>query len=231
MIGIDGLLTKKYIIAPNDIFVLTPSEYDKAVQSPKFKSVVTEKVIPYPNGSPGFYFVRIAYADNIDQLLEAEIAERRILKEAVLSWMVNQYWRLRLDMGEPTDYDGDHYLIRQEANPFILELSFPKERSIGEITLNLGGMDTDLTVDLYSEEGETPVRYKQSYRQVQEGDILRLKFADGSHNVTKMHLEIYSPFAGEVANVVPNCSYYHDPLNRLIPAYNEQENLEHCCRL
>jgi len=206
MVGIDGLLTKKYTIAPNDIFVLTPSEYDKAVQSPKFKSVVTEKVIPYPNGSPGFYFVRIAYADNIDQLLEAEIAERRILKETVLSLdgqsiLARYSW---LDMGEPAQiFDGDPFtLIRgMEANPFILELSFSKERSIGEITLNLGGMDTDLTVDLYSKEGETPVRYKQSYRQVQEGDILRLRFAEGSHKVTKIYLEIYSPFAGEVANV------------------------------
>jgi hypothetical protein len=206
LIGVDGLLNKKYDIDPNDIFVLTPSEYDKAVQSEKLKSVEVEKIIPYPNGNPGFYFVRVAYADNIDQMIEAEAAERRILKEEVISLngqpvTIQHSW---LDMGVPEQiFDNDPFTwIRgMEANPFILEITFPQPRSIEEITLNLGAMDTDLTVDLYEQEGESPIHYQQSYRQVQEGDILKLKFPDGPHNVYKMHMEILSPYAGEVANV------------------------------
>ncbi|NTW09601.1 MAG: hypothetical protein HGA28_08555 [Anaerolineaceae bacterium] len=206
MISVEGLISKKYTLEPNDIFVLTPSEYEKAVQSPKMKSVEVDQVIPYPDGSPGFYFVRVAYADNIDQLIEAEAAERKILKEEEITLdgqtvTVRNSW---LDMGVPAQiFDQDPFtLIRgMEANPFILELEFSEPRSIGEITLNLGAMDTDLTVDLYTGDDTQPLRYQQSYRQVEEGDILKLTFPDGPRLVTKMRLEILSPFAGDTANV------------------------------
>jgi hypothetical protein len=206
LISIDGLMSKKYSLEANDIFVLTPSEYDKAVVSEKFKSVEVENIIPYPDGSPGFYFVRLAYADNIDQLLEAEMAERRTLKEEEITLdgqpvNVRYSW---IDMGVPAQiFDNDPFtLIRgMEANPFILELSFQEPRTIGGISLNLGAMDSDLKVELSIVEGGAPIDYQESYRNVQEGDILTLKFTNGSLPVTKMHLEIYSPFAGEVANV------------------------------
>lgn len=206
LISVEGLISKKYTIEPNDIFVLTPSEYEKAAQSEKFKSVEVEKVIPYPDGNPGFYFVRVAYADNIDQLIEAEAAERKTLKEEVITLdgqpvTVRNSW---LDMGVPAQiFDNDPFtLIRgMEANPFVLELDFSQPRSIGEITLNLGAMDTDLIVDLYTGDDTEPKRYQQAYRQVQEGDILHLKFPDGPQLVTKMRLEIMSPYAGDIANV------------------------------
>jgi hypothetical protein len=206
LISVEGLISKKYDLDPNDIFVLTPSEYDKAAENPKFKPVVVEKVIPYPNGSPGFYFVRVAYADNIDQLIEAESAVRKTLKEEIITLdgqpvTVRNSW---LDMGIPAQiFDNDPFtLIRgMEANPFILELTFSEPHPIEKITLNLGAMDTDLTVDLYPQGSETPTRYQQSYRQVQEGDILRLKLSDGPFLVDKIYLEIYSVYAGEVANV------------------------------
>jgi hypothetical protein len=206
LVGIDGLINKKYTLEPNDIFVLTPSEYDVAFASPRFKSVVTEKIIPYPDGNPGFYFVRVAYADDIDAIITAEAAERKTLKEEVITLdgqplTVRHSW---IDMGIPSQiFDQDTFtLIRgMEANPFILELIFSEPRLINEITLNLGAMDADLTVELYPQGAETASRYQQSYRQVQEGDILRLKLPGGPSLVEKLHLEIYSPFAGEVANV------------------------------
>jgi hypothetical protein len=206
LISIDGLMSKKYDINANDIFVLTPSEYEKAAASEKFKSVELEKIIPYPDGTPGFYFVRLAYADNFDQLLEAEKAERRTLKEEEITLdgqpvTIRYSW---LDMGVPSQiFDNDPFtLIRgMEANPFILELIFQQPRMIGGITLNLGAMDADLKVELTTQENQAPVYYQESYRQVEEGDILTLSFPNGSLPVTKMHLEIYSPFAGEVANI------------------------------
>ena len=206
LISIDGLMSKKYNLESNDIFVLTPSEYEKAVASDKFKSVQVENILPYPDGTPGFYFVRLAYSDNIDQLLNAEKVERSTLKEEEILLdgqpvTVRYSW---IDMGEPSQiFDNDPFtLIRgMEANPFILEFSFQQPRTIGGISLNLGSMDTDLRVELTTTEGETPITYQESFRSVQEGDILTLNFPNGPLPVLKLHLEIHATYAGEVANV------------------------------
>jgi hypothetical protein len=206
LISIDGLMSKKYNLEENDVFVLTAVEYDKAVASDKFKSVQVENIIPYPDKTPGFYFVRLAYADNIDQLLEAEKAERSILKENKITVdgqlvTVRYSW---IDMGEPSQiFDNDPYtLIRgMEANPFILEITFPQPRMIGGISLNLGAMDTDLKVELTTADDGAPIYYQESFRNVQEGDILTLNFPNGSLPVIIMHLEIQASFTGETANV------------------------------
>jgi hypothetical protein len=206
LISIDGLMSKKYNLEANDIFVLTPGEYDKAVTSDKFKVVQVEDIIPYPDQTPGFYFIRLAYADNIDQLLQAEKAERSILKEDEINLdgqlvTVRYSW---IDMGEPAQiFDNDPFtLIRgMEANPFILELSFQQSRTISGISLNLGAMDADLKVELTPAQGGAPVYYQESFRDVREGDILTMNFPDVSLPVTNMHLEIHSANAGEIANV------------------------------
>jgi hypothetical protein len=206
LISIDGLMSKKYSMESNDIFVLTADEYDKAIASEKFKLVQVESTIPYPDGTPGFYFVHLAYADNIDQILNAEKAERSILKEQQII-MNGQMVTVRyswIDMGEPDQiFDNDPLtLIRgMEANPFILELSFQQPRRIGGISLNLGAMDTDLKVELATAESEALIDYQESFRDVREGDILTLNFPNGSLLVRQLHLEILASSAGEVANI------------------------------
>jgi hypothetical protein len=44
---------------PRAIHVLIPEEYARVRSDPRFVLVATEKVIPYPDGRPGFYFVRL----------------------------------------------------------------------------------------------------------------------------------------------------------------------------
>ena len=69
----------------NIVFVMIPDEYRQVVESDKFTGIKVIQVLPYPNGEPGFYFVRMQYADNFDDLLAEEKAARRMLQEEVLS--------------------------------------------------------------------------------------------------------------------------------------------------
>jgi hypothetical protein len=86
-----------------------------------------EQVVPYPDGTPGFYLARLQYAPDADQIFAAEQEARRQLVESEVT-LDSKPMRMRYsqtDMGLPEQiFDGDKFtLIRGlEANPFILEL-------------------------------------------------------------------------------------------------------------
>jgi hypothetical protein len=52
--------------------------------SNKFTAIQVDKILNYPNGAPGFYFVRFRYADNIEQILQEETNVRRRLEEGAI---------------------------------------------------------------------------------------------------------------------------------------------------
>ena len=75
----DGWINKKLPLSPNALFIMAPEEYEKARTNPKFKQVSVQETIPYPDGRPGFYVARLAYADNVDAIFVAERAAQRQL--------------------------------------------------------------------------------------------------------------------------------------------------------
>jgi 4-amino-4-deoxy-L-arabinose transferase-like glycosyltransferase len=42
------------------VFVTTPQEYQAVVANRKFTDLRTEKIVPYPDGTPGFYFIHMS---------------------------------------------------------------------------------------------------------------------------------------------------------------------------
>jgi hypothetical protein len=206
MAGIGTYLFRKQPMYPDEIFILTAGEYQQAATTPKFKPPIAERMIPYPDGTPGFYFVRLAYADNADDVFAAEKAERSQLREAVVTIdgqpvTVRHSW---IDMGEPQYmFDGDWFTLMRgmEANPFIVELIFPEPRKLGGLAAQFGAMDATLTATVYSANANQALTYSQTYREVADQQTLELSFDPGPEQVTKVRLEILSLVAGETANV------------------------------
>jgi 4-amino-4-deoxy-L-arabinose transferase-like glycosyltransferase len=66
--SIDAYMFKKLPVDENLILVLTKDEYNRARVSDKFGDVHIKQVVQYPDGSPGFYFVNLAYADDVDEI-------------------------------------------------------------------------------------------------------------------------------------------------------------------
>ena len=79
--GIEWFLSHNLPMNEGTIFVMTPQDYVKAVESGLFTDIQVLKTIPYPNGEVGFYFVTLRYVDNIDQILPPE-PEALILPES-----------------------------------------------------------------------------------------------------------------------------------------------------
>jgi hypothetical protein len=204
--SIEGYLFKRMPLNPTDIYILTASEYDKAVASPKFKYVKFERLIPYPDGTPGFYIVQMEYADNVDAIFAIEKEERKKLLEAdvlIDGQMVHLRYS-RIDMGEPKNmFDGDHFTLMRgmEANPFILELTFPEPRSVSGVEADCGMAVVQLTAQLYADDSSQPLTYQFTRSSESNDPKFSMKFGDSPHMVSKIHFEFFNQAAGETANI------------------------------
>ncbi len=145
------------------VYVLIPEEYEQALKSSKFSRVDVLDSLPYPDGTTGFFFTRLAYAADIENRLLQEAEERRILQEAMLT--VNRQAALvrysQLDMGQIADvFDGDPNSITRsfEANPLVIELTFPQPVSVSQISARVGGTPTNVSAWLKDADGGTELQ-------------------------------------------------------------------------
>jgi hypothetical protein len=206
MQGIDGLLFKRLPLNPNDFYILTDSEYQKAAASTKFKYIKLDKIIPYPDGTPGFYIVQLDYADNVDAIFAAEQEARKILlnSDVLIDGQMVHLAYSRIDMGEPKNmFDGDHFTLMRglEANPFILELTFPQPRTVSGVAVDCGMAVIQLTAELYTDNSSQPVTYQVTRDSESIDPNFSMKFDKGPQMVSKIHFEFFNKLAGETANI------------------------------
>jgi hypothetical protein len=140
------------------VFVLPPEEYKLLQDNPKFSDVHVEQIIPYPNGQPGFYFVRLRYADNAAAIFETEKAQRKILleKDVTIDGLPAHVRYSFLDMGEIQQvFDGsaDTLIRTREANPLRIQIDFNAPKNMRGVQLLVGGPATRVDVILLDAAG------------------------------------------------------------------------------
>ena len=153
--SVDGHITHFKLLNDDTLFVMIPEEFLLAQESGKFKDIRVENIIPYPDGSDGFYFVRMSYVDNIEQIMAAEAQERRKLRNAdvlIDGQIVSVKYPL-LDIGR-VDYffDGDPNTLGRtfEANPAVIELKFPQQIMIKGVSVIIGSTNAEIKAVLGS---------------------------------------------------------------------------------
>src|SRR5579859_2253357 len=117
----------------NTVLVMTPDVYARAQSSQMFKSIQVERILPYPDGTPGFYFARLTYRDDVAAIFAAQEAERQKPVQETIQLDGQQVTVIhsQFDAGSLKDiFDGDPFtLVRGlEANPLVIELHFPAPR-------------------------------------------------------------------------------------------------------
>jgi hypothetical protein len=152
--SIQGYLTEHKPLDQQTLFIMTPEEFDLAQSSGKFQHILVEKAIPYPDGEPGFYLVRLRYVDNIAEIMAQEQAARRIPQEEdlVIGGQPAHVKYSYLDMGDiGMAFDGDvNTLMRSmETNPLKLEIEFVKPQRLHGVTVQVGGVPTRVQVELH----------------------------------------------------------------------------------
>lgn len=190
--NIDGFMDEYRPELETLVLVMTPEEYERARNSPKFTDLHIEQILPYPDGQPGFYFVRLRYVDNIEAILEAERQQRRLLVEEQMTLPDGRQVQVAhsyLDMGDIQHaFDGDPTtLIRTyEANPLRIRLTFSAPEVIQTLTFRVGGVPTRITVQLWApraveaavvsqEVGETPLPREVTLSLPAPQEVLRME--------------------------------------------------------
>lgn len=193
--NLNGLLLVKGELDPKQLNVLPAEEYERARTSPKLLLEPPTRVIPYPDGSPGFYFLHMRYADDIDAQFAADLAalQRTVTGEAVLDGQTLATRHSVLDIGRLEDLfdDNPETLIRgATANPLVIELTFPKPRRIGSIHLHTSDMDLALKVTaLPAGGGEAHIAETVS-RDLPDEPRIDLPLPGGPLDVETLRIEI-----------------------------------------
>lgn len=164
--SIDGFIDQKQMLTSNTVFVVTPEELDRLKATGKFTNLRILKTMPYPTGKPGFYFIKIDYVPNIDDIFTAEKASRLSFQETNINLTDGTPVRVRystLDMGPIQNaFDNNEgTLIRSEqANPLRMQLFFKEPRDLQKVSVRVGGTPTEVTVEVYLPGSETPLTFK-----------------------------------------------------------------------
>jgi hypothetical protein len=187
------------------VFVMTPEEFEWLPKTGKFSDVEVLKVLNYPNGKPGFYFVSLRYVDGIEAIFAAEQAERRQPKSAVVE-LFGQQAQVEYSPLDINDiyqaFDGDQAtLIRSfEANPLIITLEFPQAVSLSRITALLGNAASRLEVELSPADGGETLRYSAETNGFAQVRPLSIEF-DEAVSITALRVSLLNVNEGEPAHV------------------------------
>ena len=189
----------------NTLFVLTPDDYQKVVDSGEFKSITPDIVLPYPDGKPGFYFTHLQYQDNIQQILAAIVEKRHELTygSITLDGETVTVGYSTLDLGTIENaFDGNpSTLIRtKEANPLVIELDFPQPKLLSGVTVRVGAEPVRLTAYLTVGDNTQPIQYSVDAGEVQNYKDVTLTF-DSPVMVTKLRLEVLDVLVPEPTNI------------------------------
>jgi hypothetical protein len=204
--SIDAYLFERLPLDDNVSMVLTQPEFERAVASPKFKKVETIRTINYPDGSPGFHLIRLAYADNADEIFAAEKLARSQPVEAYVE-LDGQMVRVvysQIDMGLPEHvFDNDvHTLMRGlEANPFTIDLYFPEPRQISGLIGDFANMDFTITAELFEDPDGSPIKYESTYRGLQGDPHVEMELDNSGKAFTRIRLQILNLNSGEPAHI------------------------------
>jgi hypothetical protein len=194
--SIDGFLNSHQPIDENTLLVMTPKDYLQAVASAKFQELRIEKTLQYPNGMPGFFFLRVKYVDQIDAILAAEKEARKVLgeEEVLIDGQTARVSYSYLDMGSMMNiFDGDlNTVIRTfEANPLRIEVDFSHPRRLSGVSLKVGGVSSRVTAEIESAPNSDRRIFYRTVSSNPDPRVVDLNF--GSVIVTqRVFLEIFN---------------------------------------
>ena len=204
--SIDGWIEDYKEINPDTVFVMIPEEYKRVQESGKFTDFKIDRTVDYPDGSPGFRFVRLRYVDNIQDIFQAERDARRALTEETVALQDGSQARVAfpsLDMGQLIDiFDNNPgTLIRtREANPLKLVVTFANPRPLQSLTALVGGTPSRLTVVLMVNGESQPVSFSLDAGQAPNPRDMTIQFGK-TYDVVQATVEVLSVNDSEPAHV------------------------------
>lgn len=192
---------------PEDVLVMTAGEYERARADPRFTIRQVEKEIRYPDGSPGFYFVRLEYSALADAIFAAEQAERQkpVTTLAQIEGQEVTVIHSRFDAGGIANlFDGDTFsLVRgMEANPLRLDFRFSQARALSGVRLTLGSMRRfQVSLEVYVTGNPTPHIFSERFANLPNDPTVTLSFGGLPLNAERVVIAILDEAPAEIVNI------------------------------
>ncbi len=188
-------------IPEKTVFVMTAQEY-RELPRRYFSEVQIEQEIPYPDGSPGFYFVRLCYVPDFQQILAQEQAERRKPVEETLEvgGMLLEVFHTRLDMGEIRyvfDRNPSTLIRTAGINPLTLKITFPVVQRIEQVNLRIGGTPSRVRLTLWQTQDEIPQVVEQDFPEDPLPRTVSIPL-EGFQEISDLQVELWN--AGDSAD-------------------------------
>jgi hypothetical protein len=190
-----SLLQRPWDDLQDTTWVLTPDEYQAVRDSPLFATVRVLKTLPYPDGRPGFYFLKLRYAADAEQQLARQLEERRkpVTGEALVDGEWISVEHSPFDMGDlPEIFDGDPFTLARtrESNPAVLALTFPAPRPLTGLTLTVSSMDLTLRARVRIAGEEAPASLTWEFIDLPSDPTVEVQFWGSPRPVEALTLEI-----------------------------------------
>lgn len=214
--SVDGHIFSRQPLDDYLVFVMLPYEYEQMQSSGKFKDIRVDQTLPYPNGKPGFYFVRMRYVDNVDAIFEAESLQRRQLQEIylIVHGIPAQVKYSMLDIGtiDLVFDDNENTLTRTiEANPYVIDTTFDEPISLSGLRLFIGSTTIRVTAQLELPDGST-TEFSTAKSATVVDPRIELNF-DHVYSVRRLHLEVQDLTQGEPGHVhIWEITFNHEEL-------------------
>jgi hypothetical protein len=207
--SVRGHIAEKLPLDDNTLFVITPTEFNLLAEVGKFKDINVVTIIPYPNGKPGFYFVKLRYVDQIDEIFAAEKAAQMVLREATVT-IDGESVQVKHSYMDADDqaasialvFDNDLYTLAKtyKLNPFVMELTFPQQRTLSGFTVFIGSANVEITLRCHATADSEPVTYTFQGQGTVENQGLSFELPEPT-DVQILHVEVREPNSLEDAFV------------------------------
>ncbi len=191
----DYFLLEKRDLDEHTLLILTAEEYADVYNEEKVTDIRVENVLKYPDGSYGFYFIRMKYAPNFDEILAAEKTARQqpVTAYVEIGDQTVEIEYSQIDLGN-IDYifDDDPFtLIRTfDINPFILNLTFDRPIPLNGIAATTGSMDIVFSVHLYGDWGPQALDLSETYTDLPDDPTVELTIPNGPKEVKRVEISI-----------------------------------------
>jgi 4-amino-4-deoxy-L-arabinose transferase-like glycosyltransferase len=191
----DYFLLEKRDLDEHTLLVLTEKEYANLRDEEKVTDIHVEQVLKYPDGSDGFFFIRMRYVANIDEILAAEkTARQQPVKNYVeIDNQMVTIEHTQIDLGKiEYIFDDDPFtLIRTfDINPFTINFNFAHPISLSGIAATTGSMDIVFTVLIYGDWGPEPIELSDTFTNLPDDPTVELTIPDGPKEVTRIEITI-----------------------------------------
>lgn len=180
-LDLDALRGSRLAPPSDALVVLMEVEREELARDPRFELDPPSLVIPYPDGRPGFAFQRMRLTEEGRAAMAKTEAERDLPVDGTVRLgeeeVAVRY--SRLDMGaiqELFDGDPDSLVRTADADPFLVELSFPRPRSLSGVVLRLWWTSYDVTVTAVPSGGGEPLTLRREVRALDPDPVLTVRF-------------------------------------------------------